>query len=552
MEPPGEFCGWALAPPHRAGLVSRQSKTMKLLPRVLLGQSVNASERHVRHLLAQAFEDRPGVAFHSLNLPNHDYKRLSEADFVLVRPGALLVLEVKGGDISVSNDGMWRFASGRGEAIVKSESPMKQAESGMWAVGGLLRAAKLKEPAVIGYAVVFPFTNWPKGKMPELPDDLVIDRSACIDVENFERAITVVEKFWTERAIVSGRKPYAIDVAKYENALRPSFHAVESLASITRGLKEESAQLTQEQISALDAIAANPRIVLEGPAGTGKTLLCAAWTNASVRSGERVLLVVPTMGLRSLMEQACPGATVVLADDVQGIMHDGESYHCAIIDEGQCFGTAEFLTRLDAVLVGGIEAGKWRWAMDRVNQADSPMDQNVMDVLRRHSTRCDLSANLRSARPIVEHLRLMLGADMTVGRMISFGITPRFDDVDSASIVDHATGVLDDWISQGVVPSDITVITASSSTGTLIGAMPMAAEDSSHPRDTILVTDANSFRGLESPWVLVVLDEPNPDGFELSRWLYLAMSRARVALCVLIGSRARQSVASIESINFLR
>ena len=524
---------------------------MKLLPKVLLGQSVNASERHVRHLLSQAFGGENGVAFHSLNLPNHDYKRLSEADFVLLRPGSILVLEVKGGEISVS-DGIWRFANGRGEAIVKSESPMKQAESGMWAVAGLLRAAKLKEPAVIGYAVVFPFTNWPKGRLPELPDELVIDRSSCIDAASFELAIMDVEKFWTERAIVSGRKPRAVEISTYEDALRPSFHAVESLASITRGLKEESAQLTQEQISALDSIAANPRIVLEGPAGTGKTLLCAAWANASIRAGEKVLVVVPTTGLKSLMELACPQSMVVLSHDVTRIAQEGHSYDCVIVDEGQCFGTVDFVAQLDAALKGGIESGKRRWAMDRVNQADSPMDESAMELLRRHSARCDLSANLRSARPIVEHLRLMLGADMTVGRMISFGVTPRFDDVDSGLLVDRAANVVNDWISQGVTPADITVIAAAPSVAALIEAIPGAAGVSQQAPDTILVTDANSFRGLESPWVLVVLDEPVPDGSELSRWLYLAMSRARVSLCVLIGSRARKAVASIESINFLR
>ena len=146
----------------------------------------------------------------------------------------------------------------------------------------------------------------------------------------------------------------------------------------------------------------------------------------------------------------------------------------------------------------------------------------------------------------------MLGADMTVGRMISFGVTPRFDDVDSGLLVDRAANVVNDWISQGVTPADITVIAAAPSVAALIEAIPGAAGVSQQAPDTILVTDANSFRGLESPWVLVVLDEPVPDGSELSRWLYLAMSRARVSLCVLIGSRARKAVASIESINFLR
>jgi hypothetical protein len=502
-------------------------------------------------LVGEAFGADPGVAFHSFNLPNHDYKRLSEADFVLVRPACLLVIEVKGGKVSVDK-GVWRFENGRGDAIKKAESPWRQAESGMWAVSKLLTGAGLKLPPVVGYAVAFPFTNWPKGKMPELPDELVIDRSDCQSIATFEQAIVRIEEFWKSRTEVSGRKVMPVDVTVFADALRPTFHAVESLDCIARDVDEESAQLTLEQIVAFDAIVANPRIVLEGPAGTGKTLLCVAWANAAVRDGLKVALVAPTAGLRSLLAKSCPGAEVLSSEDVATRARSGEMFACGIVDEGQCMGTAEFLGNFDRMIEGGLARGRWRWAMDRINQLDAPMEDSILEELRSHSIRCDLSANLRSARPIVEQLRLMLGADMQVGKLISFGVTPRFDDVQSARLTGYAKQVIGDWLDQGVKPSDITVIAPIAKLDELSAAIPGSTREAERRLDSVLLTDANSFRGLESAWILVVLDDPFPDGSELTRWLYLSMSRARVALTLLIGSRARDAVAKLERVNFVR
>lgn len=525
---------------------------MRILPQVLLGQSATDSELHVRTLLHEAFGADGGVVFHSLSLPNHQYKRLGEADFVVIRSDALLVLEVKGGNISFE-DGVWRYENGRGDAITRSESPMKQAESAMWAVTDLVRAARLKMPSTIGYAIVTPFSDWPKDAFPEYPAPIFLDRRDCTNTGSFERGILETARFWKERTLASGRKLSAIDVSQYETQLRPTFHAVESLATVTTNFTTESAQLTHEQIATLDSIVSNPRILVEGSAGTGKTLLCAAWANEAVRAGERTIVVVPTRGLQSLMISACPGATVLRADELASAARTGmEPHDVLLVDEGQCIGTSAFMDALDRLVRGGIEGGRWRWAMDRINQADTAMDPTILERLRGLAARCELNSNLRSARPIVEQLKLVLGADMTVGRMISHGVTPHFEDVAPKAMLDRVVATIDRWIDQGIAPSDITVIAPEHLLDTITKALPVAARGLPRMANRILVTDAHSFRGLESPAVLVVLDNPAPDDWPLERWLYLAISRARVSLSLLIGPDAKDALGQLEKLNFLR
>ena len=101
----------------------------------------------------------PGwVAVHSLLLADHPYKRWGEIDFLLVGPAGLLALEVKGGRVACV-DGIWEFTDRNGVIHRKSESPMRQASSGLMALRDWLRD-QLPHPLVdrvsFGWGVVFP------------------------------------------------------------------------------------------------------------------------------------------------------------------------------------------------------------------------------------------------------------------------------------------------------------------------------------------------------------------------------------------------------------
>ena len=68
------------------------------------------------------------VAFHSIMLPNHAYKRISEADFVIVSRYGVFVLEVKGGTVS-QKGGKWVTKTRNG--IFEILDPFKQANSAL-------------------------------------------------------------------------------------------------------------------------------------------------------------------------------------------------------------------------------------------------------------------------------------------------------------------------------------------------------------------------------------------------------------------------------------
>ena len=79
-----------------------------------------------------------GNTFHSLNIPEHERKQFAEADFVVVSSRGVLILEVKGGRLSVK-EGVWYTRDGDGNVDRLNESPLKQVESAWEALIAMLR-----------------------------------------------------------------------------------------------------------------------------------------------------------------------------------------------------------------------------------------------------------------------------------------------------------------------------------------------------------------------------------------------------------------------------
>jgi hypothetical protein len=96
-----------------------------MVPDVLLGSPPTA-EKRVFQALSAANLGSSWQAFHSLNCSEHRYKRWSEIDFLIVGPAGLLVLEVKGGRVSV-HGGIWTFTDRWGREHRRAEGPFRQA-----------------------------------------------------------------------------------------------------------------------------------------------------------------------------------------------------------------------------------------------------------------------------------------------------------------------------------------------------------------------------------------------------------------------------------------
>src|SRR5680860_444312 len=91
------------------------------------------AEIRVANLISQIAYDEPSACFYSVHLTEHEYKRMSEVDFVVVWEDCVLAIEVKGGRLARSG-GSWSFTNRHGEQNFKAEGPFDQARSAMFAL----------------------------------------------------------------------------------------------------------------------------------------------------------------------------------------------------------------------------------------------------------------------------------------------------------------------------------------------------------------------------------------------------------------------------------
>lgn len=338
------------------------------------------------------------TAFHSLNLTHHAYKRFGEIDFVIVgRPG-ILVLEVKGGGVTC-HAGTWEYRGRSGEGHTSSEGPFRQAQS---ALHGLMDKVQGGLPGsvwsrfTIGYGVIFPDCDWDQASSEWDPEMLADARTA----RNLERWLTKLFAYGRRKHPRRGPEPDDAAIADLKRFLRPEFEVAIPLHVRLEAVESRRAALTEDQMWMVDVAEANPRVICSGGAGTGKTFLALELARRWTATGLRVLLVCRSPWLRHWLATcfAIPGVSVCLAEAaaVTARRLAIDAFDALIVDEGQDLLDLTTLDRLDGIIAGGLEEGRWCFFHDINNQAGffGPPDPDALALLESCGpTRC-------SSRPI--------------------------------------------------------------------------------------------------------------------------------------------------------
>jgi hypothetical protein len=406
---------------------------MRLIPPVIAANTPSPGERLVFQRLAEEGGVVAGTApaatglapggdwtvLHSFDIADPATRLAAEADFVVVVPGkGVLVLEVKGTRRIRRRSGLWLYGNGRHP---DERGPFKQAAEAMHAVRDqLVKEHRELSHVMFWSAVCFPFVDFDETSEEWLPWQ-VIDRRA-LRARPLTASLEAVLDRARARLVEHGApwfhpergEPDAGQSRDLVAALRGDFEVYESPKARARRLDEEVKRYTREQYEALDAIEANPRIVFDGPAGTGKTLLAIETARRAAAAGRRVLLLcfnrplgrwlqeetvdlapaarrragVVTRTLHEHMRilagvtptpaQACSEAfwrqelpelaQLALLERIERASKDGGRsryvFDEIVLDETQDLLRAGYLDFLDASVAGGLGGGTWRFFGD--------------------------------------------------------------------------------------------------------------------------------------------------------------------------------------------
>jgi len=516
--------------------------------------AATGSEIELFRLLERLDLGEQAIAFSSLNLSNHEYKKWGEIDFVVLTPEGLLVLEVKGGQVHCTDRGIWRYESRNAQAIERTESPMAQASSAYFSLIDRhlspILGRQLVHAAPSGFGVVLAKTSArdaaARGLIggTEMPADLVATRN---DVDTLRGLAETFSRFlghW--RSKKAFRKWTTDEVSRIAGAIRPWFDRVAPLSLSVARVRDEQLSLTTEQYRILDFSEREDRVICSGGAGCGKTLLAIECLRREAESNPLLVTGTDLLASHLRASHVVDASRVVSFSELASYPSgEREAYGCLIVDEGQQITNAAALEVLTRLVDGGLEQGRWRWFTDPNNQVAASSDFEVDSQRRLQGLAFNgsLSHNCRSTPQIMQTVRVVTGAQ--IGKDCAKGHGPEVifpSSRDARAQLQSAAQTISSWLEdREISPGDIVLLS------------PRQVESSSIPeiarlsgfgfriwrpgwpaspahRTHLAASTIEEFRGIEAPFV--VLCDVDSSLEQPVRNLYLGMTRPNFGLFV--------------------
>ena len=433
-----------------------------MIPSVISPEVKSNAERKI----FEWFQNAPGtdkwIVLHSLGISTHNKVIYGETDFLVLAPKlGLFALEVKGGRVRREN-GIWYFTNRYGATNSKSRGPFEQARDGIFSIVEAVKNRIDLEHRHIGnlmfgYGVMFPDIEFSVTGIEE-EQWQVFDSRDGQDVKRFvKRLADGAKSKWEEHygSANDSKFPNAADVRYLASILRGDFDCAVSMSMQLKNANEALVALTKEQYRCLDQLDDNPRCLIRGPAGTGKTLLALEEVKKSVVRGEKVALFCFNSNLadwlaayflnlpetlrpcfvgtfHKYLTQVAKNGNLLPAfprdpDKLQhyyqeelpeaaalSLLESGAQFDKIVLDEAQDLIRDSYLEAMNACLKKGLSRGRWTMFGDFSMQAiyaDGVSGQTMIEKLEDYTSfiRFKLTVNCRNTKPICREIETVTG-----------------------------------------------------------------------------------------------------------------------------------------------
>jgi len=512
----------------------------------------------------------PGTAYYSLHQKNHKYKLISEVDFLYVCDRGFICFEVKGGQEIYRKDRNWHSVNRKG-VDNEIKNPFEQAMGCQYALKSYINDVygtySKQSDYLVGYAVIFPECKF-TGEGNDLVTDVVFD--CRYNIDEFPKYINRVFDYWEEQEKYKHNKyPYKLnrsELNQVNDLLRGDFQVVPSMHLELQNINEKMIELTDDQYELLDIAYDNNSVIIQGGAGTGKSLLAMEMVRRYAAMGKKTLYLCYNNNMASYARASIVCDDLITVSTLHALLMrflDGRElykmpltelsktylsnsdnknmYDAIVIDEGQDLFKVEIIDVLNALLVNGLKKSNWVFFMDQ-NQNIFNNDDSyefTMEYLRElyGPVMYHLKTNCRNTEqiarrtaaltliPPARYLRLT-GPKVNIKRY-----------KDDRDFLKEFKQELNSMLSCGITPSDIIVLSKRKLMNSLLSGVKELCNlkvvetpdiNSIHTNCLNFFT-IQSFKGLESKVVFLI----DIDGFKTleDRQLnYVGMSRAKLQL----------------------
>ena len=493
-----------------------------------------------------------------------------ETDFVIFcSEKGILCIEAKAGNVKYQ-DGTWKYASGR---VMKHGGPYNQASKNKWDLLGTLQSSALKElqyRCKFLHAVWFPSIKEKDLFSAKLPSEA--DRKITMTMEALENPQEYVDRIFSIELENNIKTDLSENDTKrlMREIICPEFDIFPSTSFDVDLKKITFHRLLEEQKGLLNYLAEQKSAVINGAAGTGKTMIAVEKAMRHACEGEKVLFLCYNSYLKEHLLSTFPHENIdyltidgfackicrtdkadykLASEKVIDMYFMGTfPYKHVIVDEGQDFGKdsieeSDLLQAIyDTVVENDEIYGTFYVFYDNlqlIQAARIPQYISNADCRLTLYKNCRNTENiaLTSLKPITERApRLYEGAVKGVPASMYFC-------ADADEVAKTVSDIIDDFKNDAI--TDVVILTCKTERESVLSGK---VSDGKYSKK--LFTTCRKFKGLEADGVILVdVDESAFIGEGAMRY-YVGTSRARIRLSLVSTMDDEACARVLEEINY--
>lgn len=537
-----------------------------------MGEKIKSNAEKKMYDVLQKLNMKNAYVLHSLGLPKHQSKIYGEIDFVVVCDRGVACLEIKGGRVEC-REGKWFFKDRYGVEREKPEGPFAQVTGNMFSLRDVLKKKfqnnKHMKNLLTACGVVFPDIEF-KSVSQEIISEIVYDNRT----EDITGYMNRVFDYWEER---QHRQPSRLspgDIRDIVQFLRGDFVFIPTLSDRLNSVEKRLVRLTSEQAQLMQALSLNKHLLIEGNAGTGKTLLAVDFAKKKAASEKKVLFLTYNKNLANNVirqvdtienlkvinihalfgeyvavdvKKMQENPNVYFSEILPEIFYEYLSelsdeelekikYDLIIMDEGQDILKPLYLYSLDTLLRGGFANGDWAVFYDEKQNIYNPDYNDGMEILRGYNcTEFKLFVNCRNTVQIGTYSSKISGIDL--GEFIR----ENGEEVQNISYEDDddfkkkITGILKNLRKEKVDIRDVVFLAPKKYKNSKVAQAGIEVNEIGDNFDSSkelpVYATIQGFKGLDSK-IVILTDVEYIRKENLSSFLYIAGTRARTLLYI--------------------
>lgn len=537
-----------------------------------MGEEIKSNAEKKMYDVLQKLNMKNAYVLHSLGLPKHQSKIYGEIDFVVVCDRGVACLEIKGGRVEC-RDGKWFFKDRYSVEREKPEGPFAQVTGNMFSLRDVLKKKfqnnKHMKNLLTACGVVFPDIEF-KSVSQEIISEIVYDNRT----EDITGYMNRVFDYWEER---QHRQPSRLspgDIRDIVQFLRGDFVFIPTLSDRLNSVEKRLVRLTSEQAQLMQALSLNKHLLIEGNAGTGKTLLAVDFAKKKAASEKKVLFLTYNKNLANNVirqvdtienlkvinihalfgeyvavdvKKMQENPNVYFSEILPEIFYEYLSelsdeelekikYDLIIMDEGQDILKPLYLYSLDTLLRGGFANGDWAVFYDEKQNIYNPDYNDGMEILRGYNcTEFKLFVNCRNTVQIGTYSSKISGIDL--GEFIR----ENGEEVQNISYEDDddfkkkITGILKNLRKEKVDIRDVVFLAPKKYKNSKVVQAGIEVNEIGDNFDSSkelpVYATIQGFKGLDSK-IVILTDVEYIRKENLSSFLYIAGTRARTLLYI--------------------